>query len=121
VFFKSKATAVAMAHPKMINGHADVSSGACEIYGAAQATFNIVYLSYCADEMGVEFNMPAMLEMDNTAAEVFATDPAMNTTLRHIDQRQHWVQELRDRDQSGLPHLGVDLQAGEGEVVQHLL
>jgi hypothetical protein len=49
VFFQSKATSVAMAHPKMIKGHADVSSGACEIYGAAQATFSILFLRYCAD------------------------------------------------------------------------
>jgi hypothetical protein len=96
MFFKSKATSVAMAHPKMIKGHADVSRGACEIYGAAQATFNILFLRYCADEMGVQFNMPANLEMDNSAAEVFANDTAMNTKLRHIDQRQHWVQALRN-------------------------
>jgi hypothetical protein len=95
VFFKSKATSVVLAHPKMIEGHADVSSGACEIYEAAQATFNILQMK-CADEMGVEFNMPANLELDNSAAEVFANDTAMNTKLRHIDQRQHWVQGLRN-------------------------
>ena len=41
---------VAMAHPHMKGGHADVSSGACEIYGAAQANFNILFLSYCSQE-----------------------------------------------------------------------
>jgi hypothetical protein len=46
VFYKSKSTSVAMAHPIITEGHADVSSAACEIYGAAQATFNILYLSY---------------------------------------------------------------------------
>ena len=96
VFFKSKAISVAMAHPKIKNGHADVSSGACEIYGAAQATFNILFLNYCSEEMGVEFNLPFILEMDNKAAEVFVNDTAMNTKMRHIDQRQHWVQTIRD-------------------------
>ena len=113
VFFKSKATTVAMAHPKMINGHADVSSGACEIYGAAQATFNILHLSYCADEMGVEFNLPAILEMDNKAAEVFANDTAMNTKLRHIDQRQHWVRELRNRDLINAEHVSTELNLAD--------
>ena len=98
VFYKSKATSVAMAHPSIIEGHADVSSAACEIYGAAQATFNILYLSYCADEMGITFQRPSVLEMDNAAAEVFTNNTALNSKLRHIDQRQHWVQALRDHN-----------------------
>ena len=113
VFFKSKPTSVAMAHSKMVGGHADVSSGACEIYGAAQATFNILYLSYCANEMGVEFNMPAILEMDNKAAEVFANDTAMNTKLRHIDQRQHWVQALRDKALIKAEHVNTELNLAD--------
>ena len=98
VFYKSKATSVAMAHPSIMDGHADVSSAACEIYGAAQATFSILYLSYCADEMGIAFQRPSVLEMDNAAAEVFTNNTALNSKLRHIDQRQHWVQVLRDRN-----------------------
>jgi hypothetical protein len=98
VFYKSKATSVAMAHPSIKEGHADVSSAACEIYGAAQATFSILYLSYCADEMGIAFQRPSVLEMDNAAAEVFTNNTALNSKLRHIDQRQHWVQVLRDRN-----------------------
>jgi hypothetical protein len=97
----------------MIKGHADVSSGACEIYGAAQATFNILYLSYCADEMGVEFNMPANLEMDNSAAEVFANDTAMNTKLRHIDQRQHWVQALKNAGLIKARHVDTELNLAD--------
>jgi hypothetical protein len=51
-----------MAHPSVTDGHADVSSAACEIYGAAQATFNILYLNYCAEKMGIIFQMPAVLQ-----------------------------------------------------------
>jgi hypothetical protein len=97
----------------MIGGHADVTSGACKIYGAAQATFNILFLSYCADEMGIEFNMPANLEMDNSAAEVFANDTAMNTKLRHIDQRQHWVQALRDAKLIKAKHVDTELNSAD--------
>jgi hypothetical protein len=91
----------------MKGGHADVSSGACEIYGAAQANFNILFLSYCSEGMGVEFNLPYILEMDNTAAEVFTNNTAMNTKLRHIDQRQHWVQALRDANLVKARHIGT--------------
>jgi hypothetical protein len=74
VYYKSKAASVAMAHPHMKCGHADVSSGACEIYGAAQTNFNILFLSYCSEAMGIEFKLPYILEMDNAAAEVFANN-----------------------------------------------
>ena len=36
--------------------------------------------------------------MDNAAAEVFCNNTAANSRLRHVDQRQHWVQTLRDRN-----------------------
>ena len=96
-----------MAHPDINEGHADVSSAACEIYGAAQSTFALLYLSYCADEMGIEFEKPTVLEMDNAAAEVFAKDTAMNSKLRHIDQRQHWVKTLRDKSLIKAKHVGT--------------
>jgi hypothetical protein len=63
--------------------------------------------------MGVEFNMPATLEMDNKAAEVFANDTAMNTKLRHSDQRQHWVQELRDKDLIKAEHVNTELNLAD--------
>ena len=107
VYFKSKATAVAMAHPDIGEGHADVSSAACEIYAAAQATFALLYLSYCSDEMGIKFEKPSVLEMDNKAAKIFADDTAIATKLRHIDQRQHWVKTLRDKNLIKAEHVGT--------------
>ena len=95
VMYKTKTTSVAMAHPSIPpEGHADVSSAACEIYAAANATFEILHLSYIVDEMGKPFPKPIPLEMDNAAAEVFCNNTAANSRLRHIDQRQHWVQTL---------------------------
>jgi len=113
VFFKSKATSVAMAHPGITEGHADVSSAACDIYGCAQATFNILYLSYCAQEMGIDFEMPFVLEMDNHAAEVFTNNTALNSKLRHIDQRQHWVRTLRDHNLVKAKHVGTKLNIAD--------
>ena len=48
--------------------------------------------------MGITFQRPSVLEMDNAAAEVFTNNTALNSKLRHIDQRQHWVQALRDHN-----------------------
>ena len=99
VIYKTKTTSVAMAHPSIPpEGHADVSSAACEIYAAANATFEMLRLSYIVAEMGKSFPSPIPLEMDNATAEVFCNNTATNTRLRHIDQRQYWVQTLRDHN-----------------------
>ena len=87
-----------MAHSALKEGRADVSSAACEIYGAANATFGILHIGYCAEEMGVPFQFPFTLNMDNEACLGFQNNSVVNSRLRHIDQRQHWVTTLRDHN-----------------------
>jgi hypothetical protein len=72
-----------------------------------------MFLSYCANEMGVEFNMPAILEMDNSAADVFANDTAMNIMVRPIDQRQSWVQTLRNANLVKVKHVNTKLNLAD--------
>ena len=98
VDWASKVSSVAFAHPDIGEAHADISSGAVEIYAAANATSNILALSYSADEMGISFPAPVDLQMDNSTAEVFVNDTAYKAKLKHIDVRQKWVQTLRDKD-----------------------
>ena len=94
----SKVSSVAFAHPDIGEAHADISSGAAEIYLVANATYNILALSYSTDEMGISFPSPVDLQMDNSTAEVFVNDTAYKTKLKHIDVRQKWVQTLRDKN-----------------------
>ena len=47
--------------------------------------------------MGLTFEFPFILEMDNEAARIFCLGSALKTKLKHIDCRQHWVRTLRDR------------------------
>ena len=61
------------------------------------ATFDILALSYIVDEMGMDFKLPAILRMDNAAAEVFTNNTANKTRLKHIDCRQEWVKMLRNK------------------------
>ena len=65
-----------MAHPSIKEGHADVSSAACETYAAANATMEFLRLSYITDEIGRPMPVPFVLEMDNAAPEVFAKNTA---------------------------------------------
>ena len=47
--------------------------------------------------MGMNFKLPAILRMDNAAAEVFTNNTANKTRLKHIDCRQEWVKMLRNK------------------------
>ena len=98
VFWGSKVSSVAFAHPKIGEAHPDLSSGAAETYGAGNATYDCLHLSYASEEMGIKCDTPFNLLMDNTAAEVFAKNSAFKSRLKHIDARQRWVKVLRDRN-----------------------
>ena len=95
--WSSKKSSVAFAHPLIGEAHADISSSAAEVYCAANATFDILALSYIVEEMGMDFKLPAILRMDNAAAEVFTNNTANKTRLKHIDCRQEWVKMLRNK------------------------
>ena len=69
VMWGSKVSSVAFAHPEIGEAHADISSGAAEVYAAANATFEFLHLSYIVDEMhNVDFPKPMVLDMDNSTA-----------------------------------------------------
>ena len=97
VLYGSKVSSVAFAHPDIGESHADISSGANEIYAAGNATHECLHLSYIVDEMDMDFPKPIPLQMDNTTAEAFANNNAKKTKLKHIDARQEWVKVLRDK------------------------
>ena len=98
VLWQSKASSVSFASERIGEAHADMSSGAVEIYGAGNATCDIMGLSYVVEEMGIEFPFPFTLEIDNDAAKIFALGTAQRSKLKHIDCRQEWVKTLRDRN-----------------------
>jgi hypothetical protein len=97
VLWASKASSVAFACKSIGEAHADMSSGAAEVYAAGNASLEILALSYVVDEMGIEFPLPFILEMDNDAARIFTNATAMKTKMKHIDCRQEWVRTLRDK------------------------
>jgi hypothetical protein len=87
-----------VAHPAIADNHADVSSAAAEIYAAGNATMDILALSYVCSEAGIAFPERFTLQIDNAAAQSFAsqTSYAGKSRLRHVDARQEWVRTLRD-------------------------
>ena len=87
-----------VAHPDILDNHADVSSAAAEIYAAGTATMDLLGLSYVASEAGIPFPSVITLQVDNAACEAYANQTRYSgrSRLRHIDARQRWVQCLRD-------------------------
>jgi hypothetical protein len=53
-------------------------------------------LSYVSDELGIPFETPIKIQVDNQTALSFATGTVNKSKPRHIDARQDWVQALRD-------------------------
>jgi len=60
---------------------------------------------YVASEMRVPFPIPFTLEIDNTAAIIFANGTAAKSKLKHIDTRQSWVKTLRNRNILKVAHV----------------
>jgi hypothetical protein len=87
-----------VAHPDIADNHADVSSAAAEIYAMGTATMDILALSYVCSESGIQFPRTFVLQVDNAAAQAFASQTTYSgrSRLRHVDARQEWVQALRD-------------------------
>ena len=104
----SKAKSSCTASHRLDEAHADVSSAAAEIYGAGNATMDIMGFGYMVEEMGLPFTWPVTLEMDNEAARIFTEGGAMKTKLKHIDCRQEWVKALREKEVIIPQHVSTD-------------
>ena len=105
VFWQSKASSVAFATPRIGEAHADISSGAVEIFAAGNATMDIMSVSYPTEELGMEFPYPFTLEVDNDTARIFANATAQRSKLKHIDCRQEWVKTLRNKNVCNTVHI----------------
>lgn len=113
------ASATPVCHPKMPNLHPDVSSAAAEIYAASVALSETLHLGYICDELGVPFDLPVRLEVDNAAAIAFSTDRVRRTKMKHIDVRQEWVRALRDASICEL--IKVDTKLNHADLLTKIL
>ena len=98
VYWKSSVSTMCFASADFDEAHPDSSSGASEVFGAGNATQDILHLSYISSEMGISFPRPFILQMDNDAARIFADDSCFKSRMKHIDCRQEWVKILRDKE-----------------------
>ena len=91
----------------MSDMHADVSSGAAEIYAASVALSETLHMSYIMSELGMEMSMPLRILVDNAAAIAFSKSQVRRTKMKHIDVRQAWVEAVRDSNVCVLDKVGT--------------
>jgi hypothetical protein len=58
VFWSSKVSSVAFADKDIGEAHADISSGAAEVYAAGNCTYDFLHLAHIAAEMDNDFPRP---------------------------------------------------------------
>jgi hypothetical protein len=71
-----------VAHPDIADNHADVSSAAAEIYAGTATIMDILALSYVASETGIQFPRTFVLQVDNAAAQTFASHGSSKKRVR---------------------------------------
>ena len=70
--------------PWYVRLHADVSSGAAEVYAASVALSETLHLSYVTEEMGLDMPKPLSILVDNPAAIAFSKGQVRRSKLKHI-------------------------------------
>ena len=68
-------------HRGMSDLHADVSSGAAEVYAASVALCETLHLSYITEEMGLDMQKPLSILVDNAAAIAFSKGQVRRSKL----------------------------------------
>ena len=101
------------AHPRIGGTHADMSSGASEVYACANSTLDFMHLGYVVDEMNMDQPQVIELQVDNTTAEAFMNNSVKKSKLKHIDCRQEWVKTIRDKDIVTPVHVHTDLNTAD--------
>ena len=95
--FPSSITAVT-AHRDIAGEHVATSSAEAETYALGVFANEVLHLSYVAEEAGIPFPRPAVIQVDNQAAIAFSKQSqfAGRSKLRHVDCRAEWLKVLRD-------------------------
>jgi hypothetical protein len=73
------------------------SSGHAETIALSDALRKAMYIKYIGEELGMVMPEVITIQVDATVAISFAAGVGAPTTMRHIDLRAGWVNELRNR------------------------
>ena len=73
------------------------SSAMAEIYALSECVRVARSVAWRCEEMGMKFQYPLCVQVDNRQAKTFQAGTCINSKIRGVvDMREKWVQELRD-------------------------
>ena len=105
IAWKSTLDSTSFANPalaqaaKTNGGHVSRSTGESETYALSTALDLILHRSYVVEEAGMEpVPKPFQIHCDATVAIAFSGGTSGRSRMKHIDQRQAWVRQLRDAE-----------------------
>ena len=98
VFWRAGVSKSCFATADIGEAHVDRSSGAAEVYGAGEATANLLPIKYVATELGIPVPRPMVLQLDASTAVAFMNGTVRRSKLAHIDNNQEWVILMRDQN-----------------------
>ena len=70
-------------------------------------------MGYICDELGMAYDLPIKLQVDNAAAIAFGDGRVRRTKMKHIDVRQEWVRALRDSEVCKLSKVDTKLNLAD--------
>ena len=73
------------------------STGEAELYAIGEVLKMALHTTHYSDEVGVEVPKPIKIGTDSTAAMGFAANVGKVGRMRHIDVREAWVQQMRNK------------------------
>ena len=84
-------------HAASQGGHVSRSSGEAETYALSTSLDLVLHRSYVVEEAGMQpVPTPFAIQCDATTAIAFSAGTTGRSRMKHIDQRQTWVRQLRD-------------------------
>ena len=78
--------------------HIATSSANAETVAAADSLQRALHISYIASELQLEVPRPLIIYIDATAAIGFIENTGGGGRMKHLDIKDGWIQQLRDRD-----------------------
>ena len=73
------------------------STANSELIAAGAAQSRALHLSYIADELGIPVERPIRIFIDASAAKGFLENTGCGGRMKHLDIREGWIQQARDR------------------------
>ena len=78
------------------------SSANAESIAASDGLVRGLHLTYVCEELHIDVPRPITIDIDASAAIGFLNNTGSGGKMKHIDIRESWVQQLRDREHYGL-------------------